>query len=155
MRGKNPHHSSCLLPKVYLIKKAKYHKWSSHCTRFIILNYSVNMHILYYFWISKCSLTFCNWFYTEHMLICWIFAHQASFPPSAHIRYQTKQRSNIRKKGGNKSIFSHNSSTLCHSTPTDLWMCYLSQLDNGNGWLIPNPEAWIDRFTKGGIKAVD
>lgn len=30
-----------------------------------------------------------------------------------------------------------------------------SQLDDGDGWLIPNPEAWVDGLTEGGLEAVD
>lgn len=30
-----------------------------------------------------------------------------------------------------------------------------SQLDDVDGWIIPDPEAWIDSFTKGGLEAVD
>lgn len=30
-----------------------------------------------------------------------------------------------------------------------------SQLDDGDGWLVPNPEAWVDGLTEGGLEAVD
>lgn len=30
-----------------------------------------------------------------------------------------------------------------------------SQLDEGDGWIIPNPETWIDSFCEGGLEAMD